>query len=135
MGVVLCAILLLAAWIYATTTVYTLTSKRIVMRIGAALTMSLNLPYKWIAKADLAVHGDGTGSIHLDLKGQTRISYLLLWPHVRPWKMNRAEPTLRAIPDAETVARILGQAAEAEVEAITADMGTDLPTGLAVPAE
>ncbi|NNU79372.1 PH domain-containing protein [Halovulum dunhuangense] len=124
-GALTCGIILLGAWVFARTTVYTITSSRVVMRIGAALTVSLNLPYKWIARADLALAKNGSGSIHLDLKGETRFSYLVLWPHVRPWQMRRPQPTLRAIPDARKVAAILGAAAEARVGEITSDLGTD----------
>ena len=35
---------------------------------------------------------------------------MLLWPHVRPWRMLKPEPTLRAIPDAAKVAAILAPA-------------------------
>jgi hypothetical protein len=39
------------AVIQSRATVYTLTNKRVAMRIGAALTMTLNLPYTWIGNA------------------------------------------------------------------------------------
>jgi hypothetical protein len=41
-----------------------------------------------------------------ELIGETRISYLMSWPHVRPWRMARTQPALRCIPDAQNVARI-----------------------------
>jgi len=131
MGGLAVGILMAMAFAFARTTVYTLTTHRVAMRIGAALTVTLNLPYRWIAKADLALDGDGTGSIHLDLKGQTKFSYLVLWPHVRPWKMGRPQPTLRAIPDARAVAQILGRAAEARVAAITSEIDDEAPAGAA----
>ena len=122
-GAIAAGLILGAAWVFAKTTVYTITTARVVMRIGAALTMSLNLPYKWIASAELAVASNGSGSIHLKLKGDNRFSYLVLWPHVRPWAMRTPEPTLRAIPDARHVAEILGRAAESRVGEITAEFG------------
>lgn len=122
MGAILSAIILLSAWAFAKTTVYTITSHRVGMRVGAALNITLNIPFRWIAKADLALAKNGTGAIHLDLKGETRFSYIVLWPHVRPWVMKRTQPTLRAIPDAERVAQILGRAAEARVEQITSEL-------------
>ncbi len=125
-------ILTALAFAFARTTVYTLTTHRVGMRIGAALNITLNLPYRWIAKADLALQKDGTGSIHLDLKGSTRFSYLVLWPHVRPWTLSRAQPTLRAIPNVRHVAEILGAAAEARVEAITNEL-SDLPPPVTPP--
>lgn len=131
-GLIASAIILGVAWVLARTTVYTITTGRVVMRIGAALTMSLNLPFRWIAAAELAVSPNGTGSIHLKLKGDTRFSYLVLWPHARPWAMKTPEPTLRAIPDARRVAAILGRAAEAQVAEITAEIA---PPPEAVAAE
>ena len=85
------------------------------MRVGAALTLTLNLPFTKIASADLDVRKNGTGTIAITTRGDTRLSYLVLWPHVRPWKMNRTQPALRAIPDAGEVARILADAAETHV--------------------
>jgi hypothetical protein len=36
----------------------------------------------------------------------------VLWPHVRPWHAKRPQPALRCIPDAERVARMIGEAVE-----------------------
>ena len=115
LGIVACAILYGLATIQAKATVYTLTNKRVAMRIGAALTMTLNLPYVCIGNAGLVTRKDGTGTLAFELIGETRISYLMSWPHVRPWHMARTQPALRAIPDAERVAAIFAEAAEARV--------------------
>ena len=115
MGAVTCGMLLLIAWVQARATVYTITNRRVAMRIGAALTMTLNLPFKWIGAANLDLRQGGTGTITLSLIGETRLSYLNTWPHVRPWRMKRTEPALRCIPDAERVARVLAEAAEARM--------------------
>jgi hypothetical protein len=101
---------LLLAWLYARTTVYTITTHRIVMRYGVALPMSLNLPFRLIAAAGLRTHADGTGEIALALAGPDRIAWLHLWPNVRPWRLARPEPMLRAIPDAAAVAELLTDA-------------------------
>lgn len=103
------------AWIQARTTVYTLTSARVVLRIGAALPVTFNLPFVKIGAANLDLRRDGTGTIALDTLGSTRISYLIAWPHVRPWRMAKTEPALRSIPDAKRVAALLSEAAEARV--------------------
>ncbi len=118
-GALAVGVLFLMAWVMARATVYTLTTHRVAMRIGAALTVTLNLPYRWIESADLARHGDGTGDIALDLKGETRFSYLVLWPHVRPWAMRRTRPALRCIAEPERVAELLASAAAARVEDIS----------------
>ena len=52
---------------------------------------------------------DGSGDIPLALTPGNRIAWMLLWPHVRPWRMLKPEPTLRAIPDAADVAAILAK--------------------------
>ncbi|MEM7056024.1 MAG: photosynthetic complex putative assembly protein PuhB [Pseudomonadota bacterium] len=115
MGVVACAILALFAWVQAWATVYTVTNRRIVMRIGAALTVSLNIPYRWIGSADLQMRGGGTGTIALDLLGESKFSYLMCWPHIRPWRIRKTQPALRCIPEAEQVARLIAQNATAQV--------------------
>lgn len=115
MGGIALALLYLIALIQAKTTVYTITNRRVAMRIGAALTLTLNLPYKWVGSADLAVRPNGNGTIALDLAGSTKLSYLVCWPHVRPWRLSRPQPALRSIPDAESVAHILAEAAQASI--------------------
>ncbi len=132
LGALVVGIIWLSALILARTTVYTITTERVVMRIGAAMTVNLNLPFRWIDSADLAVARNGTGSIHLALKGTTRLSYFVCWPHVRPWRMSRTQPSLRAIPDARRVAGILGSAAAAHVSEIETSIG---PAPDAVAAE
>lgn len=116
MGLVACAILAIIALVLAKTTVYTITNRRVAMRIGAALTVTLNVPFTMIASADLKTNRDGTGTIALDLMGETRLSYLVCWPHVRPWKMSRTQPALRSIPNAKEIAEMLGEAAKTRIE-------------------
>ena len=111
-GAVTCVILLTIATVQARSTVYTITTARVAMRIGVALTVTLNLPFRQIGAANLALKSNGTGTIALQTLGDTRISYLVCWPHVRPWHFNRTQPALRAIPDAAAVAKILAEAAE-----------------------
>jgi hypothetical protein len=114
-GALASGIIYLIAWVQARATVYTLTNKRVAMRIGAALSMTLNLPYIWIGTAQLATRRDGSGTIAMELIGDTRLSYLLTWPHVRPWRMAKTQPALRCIPDAARVAQIFAEAAETRV--------------------
>lgn len=115
LGMVVCALLIGVAWVQARNTVYTITSARVAMRIGAALTLTLNLPYREVGNASLKLRKDGTGTIALETTGQTRLSYLVIWPHARSWRFNPSQPALRCIPDAQNVARILAEAAEARV--------------------
>ena len=98
------------AWLTARTTVYTVTSKRVVMRLGIVLTVSFNLPFKQIASADVRVLKDGFGDITLALQGSDSIAWVHLWPSVRPWRISKPEPTLRAVPDVQAVSDKLRQA-------------------------
>lgn len=103
------------AWVQARATTYTLTTARAVLRIGAALPVTFNLPFVQIGAANLDLRRDGTGTIALDTLGETRISALVAWPHLRPGHWAKTQPALRSIPDAATVARLLAEAAEARV--------------------
>ena len=98
---------LLMAWLTSSLTVYTLTDKRIVMRIGIVLSLTLNLPLKRIAAAGLHLHRDGHGDIPLTLREGDKIAYVHLWPHARPWRLARPEPMLRCVADAGQVAALL----------------------------
>lgn len=114
-GLLACGIVLAVAAVQARLTVYTLTTARVAMRIGAALTVTLNLPYTQIGAANLDLRRRGTGTIALATLGETRLAYLVCWPHVRPWSIRRTQPALRCIPDAARVARILSEAAETRI--------------------
>ncbi|WP_299882321.1 photosynthetic complex putative assembly protein PuhB [uncultured Sulfitobacter sp.] len=103
------------AYVQARSTVYTLTNKRVAMRIGAALTMTLNLPYVCIANAAVQQRGSGHGTLSFELLGDARLSYLMTWPHTRPWHFARTQPALRAIADVAKVAEIFAEAAETRV--------------------
>lgn len=110
--VTLAAVGLLAgyAWLVHRTTVYTITNRRVVMRFGIALPMTLNIPFAIVGSAAVKAYGDKTGDIPLELTGTGRISYLALWPHARPWWTAKPQPMLRGVPQAEQVAEILREA-------------------------
>lgn len=103
-------LLALLARLTARTTLYTLTDRRVVMRIGIVLTVTYNLPLVRIESADRRDAGGGTHDIALTLERGTRIAWLHLWPHARPWRVQRPQPMLRALPDGERVAALLAQA-------------------------
>ena len=112
LGLAFCAMIYLVAIIQSRSTLYTVTTARVAMRIGAALTVTLNIPFKQVANANLALRQNGTGSIALETIGDTTISYLVCWPHVRPWSLAKTQPMLRCIPDAARVAKLLADAAQ-----------------------
>ena len=100
----------LIAWLVGRTTVYTITERRLVMRIGIAMPMTINIPLRLIESAAVKTRPDRSGDIPIRLTGSTRIGYVILWPHARPWRLAKPEPMLRAVPDAEAVATILARA-------------------------
>lgn len=120
LGTLACGLVYGFARLQARASVYTITNRRVAMRIGVALTLTLNLPFSRIASADLALRRDGTGTIALEPTGGRRLGYLVCWPHVRPWHMSHTQPALRAIPDAAAVARLLAEHASSAAPAAMA---------------
>ena len=133
LGAIVVALLALVGWVQAVTTVYTVTNRRVAMRIGAALTVTLNLPYRQVANASLDMKSSGHGTIALELLEDAKLSYLVVWPHVRPWFVRQPQPALRCIPDAAKVAAMIAEAAEARVSA--PQVARVLPAAAPVAAE
>jgi hypothetical protein len=113
LGTAAFGVLATLAWLYGRSTIYTITDRRVVLRYGVALPMALNIPFKAIAAAAVARQPRGTADIPLTLTDGTRISYLHLWPNVRPWHVSRPQPMLSAVPEGQRVAEILGRALQA----------------------
>ena len=137
-GVSLAALglVVLFAWLSSRTTVYSITDRRLVVRYGVALSKALNIPFTMVNNAALRLNADTTGDVTLQLERAERVPYVMLWPHVRPWRFSRAEPMLRAIPDAAMVAQRLSRALAAatggQAETVTSLAGADRalePTG------
>ncbi len=103
LGLTAIGALLMLAWLTARTTAYTLTDQRVVMRIGIVLTLTFNLPFKRIETAGLQLTAKGFGDIPLVLNSASRIGWLNLWPHVRPWQIANPQPMLRCVPNAQVV--------------------------------
>lgn len=112
LGALVIALQTLFAWGVGRTTVYTLTDKRIVLRVGVALNKCINLPLAEIEAANLKMLGDGHGNVVLDLKGMPRLGYWMLWPHARSLRIIRPQPMLRAIPEARDFAQLLFKATQ-----------------------
>ena len=98
------------AWLSARTALYTLTNKRVVMRIGIVLTLTFNLPLRMVAAASIKPTKNGCGDIALKLAGDDHIAWLNLWPHAKPWALKHPEPCLRLVPHALQVGERLVQA-------------------------
>ena len=110
-GLLLCGV----GYIQAKATLYTITNRRVVMRIGAALTLTLNLPFTKIDNAAVAKKRGGFGNIAFETSGDTKFSFFVLWPHARSWYFGKPQPALKCIPDIEKVSSILGQAAKSRI--------------------
>ncbi len=94
----------------ASSSIFTITNKRIVIRTGVAVSVTVNLPFKLVEAADLRLRKDGSGDIALGIDRRERVSYILLWPMVKPFRWLSVRPVLRGIKDAESVAAVLATA-------------------------
>lgn len=121
------ALLALLARLSARTTVYTITSKRIVLRIGIALPITINVPFNAIETVGLRLRDDATGDIPAQLSKGYRLAFLVLWPHVRPWRVSSPQPMLRCVPDARRVAQILIDAMSAAANVAVRPLTEDVP--------
>lgn len=118
LALIVAALLMLffSAWWSAHTTLYTLTNRRVVMRIGIVLSVTFNLPYRQIAAAHLKSLPQGAGDVALELASENRIGWFHLWPHQRAWHVKHPQPTLRCIAQAQQVSEVLQQAWQAAQE-------------------
>lgn len=116
----------LLAWLSARATIYTITNRRIVMRVGVALTNTVDIPFKVINALQVRAASSGVGNICVGLKSGVKIPYFVVWPHARPWRLRQPEPMLRALPGVNEVATLLSAQIEAADRA--SELGTeDLP--------
>lgn len=74
----------LIAWAQARASIHTITTDRIILRIGAALPVTYTIPFRRMAAAHLEARPDGTGTIAVEISDGLRLSYAVLWPHLRP---------------------------------------------------
>ncbi|MEE4120075.1 MAG: photosynthetic complex putative assembly protein PuhB [Paracoccaceae bacterium] len=129
------------SWLQARQAVYTVTTSRVILRTGAALQVTLQMPFSKIENIALDLRKTGTGTIAFEpaRDGGAQLSYLVLWPHVRPWHARLPQPAFRCIPDAQHVAEILAEAAEGKLAQPKIARAGDAPARPAgagpVPAE
>lgn len=108
----------------ARSTVYVVTTRRVVMRVGAVLPVVVNVPLAQVVSAGVHRFRDGSGQIALTLDRSVRASWWLLWPHARLTRLRWPEPLLRGLADPDAVAAALQQA----VQELAADRpGGDAP--------
>ena len=98
------------AFLSARTTFYVVTTKRLVLKVGMALPIFINIPFKDIGSASVRIYGDGTGDIPVALVKGRRIGYWFLWPSARPFHLLKPQPCLRCVADGAIVAATVGAA-------------------------
>jgi hypothetical protein len=115
LGSVAFGVLCLLAYLNARSTIYSITSRRVLLRHGVAVQLTMNIPLKFVQTAALRPFADGTGDIALTLlPSSERIGFVISWPHLRPGRFTRPQPSLRALADAKEAAAILSAALAAE---------------------
>lgn len=102
------------ASLLARSTMFTFTNRRLVIRSGVAVPLTVNIPFSRIDAVSVRERGDGSGEIALVPERGSRVSYVLLWPMVKPWRFVRVQPVLRGVPEVATVAAVLAEAINAE---------------------
>ncbi len=104
------------ASLVARSTMFTITNRRIVIRCGVAVPMTVNLPFSRIDAVDVRERRDGSGEIAVLPERLSRVSFVLLWPMVKPWRWFRVQPVLRGIPDVASVATVIADAIAADTQ-------------------
>lgn len=126
--------LLVVSVLAARTTLYTLTDRRVVLRVGVALPTAVNIPLGAVQSAGLRRCADGSGDILLSLAPSHRASFIALWPHVRPWRVSKPEPLLLGLPDAQAAAEALAAALAGSLAAPTPESATEPVRAAPLPA-
>ncbi len=98
------------ARISARTSWYAITNKRLVLKLGMVLPMSINIPFSIVESAGVGQFKDGTGQIVLLLDKAHRLAYVALWPHCRVFRINRPQPILRGLRNATELGTLLASA-------------------------
>jgi hypothetical protein len=87
---------------------YTLTNRRLILKIGIALDMTISIPLSAVTNASVRKGKGAGGDIALSVKNGGGVGYMALWPHARPWHVSVPQPMLRALPDVEGAAALIG---------------------------
>ncbi len=130
LGSIAMGVLATLAYFSSRSTVYSITSRRVLIRHGIAVPMTMDVPLKLIDGAALKVFDDGTGDIALAVPKNQRVGYLITWPHLRPGYLTRPQPSFRTVPGAARAADILSAALALDAgagAAVTLDVGATTP--------
>lgn len=113
MAAVFFMIVLVIAHVLRAGSWYAITNRRLIMQIGAALPITLNIPLEFVEGVAVNRRRDGSGDIAVELTKGQGFSYLMLWPHARPWRFKHPHPALRCLIDVDAAATELNLALEA----------------------
>lgn len=121
--------------------VFSITTKRVVIRHGVALPKFVNAPFAVMKSAQLKRRSVRIGDIALQMEEAGRTPYLHLWPFAKPFHYSSPQPMLRSVKDPEAVAETLAkavqeQAAPGQIKISTASESpekgkNDVPEGAA----
>jgi hypothetical protein len=112
LGLAAAGMLAALGYVSARTTIYSITSARVLLRHGIAVPLTVNIPFTLLEAADVAKRRDGSGDLFLRLRADQRLGYLVTWPHLRPTHITRPQPSFRSLRDAGLAAQILGDAVQ-----------------------
>lgn len=112
------------ALLHARCSTYVITDRRVVMQVGIAIDMNINIPLRVVASGDVVRHADGTGSIALTILPEYKLAWLALWPHARTLEFKQPVPMLIGLADVDAAAMALR-------EAVLADQDAPLPATVA----
>ena len=132
LGAVATGVLSMIAYLTSRSTVYSITNRRVLLRHGVAVPLTMNIPFNVIEAAELKVFSDGSGDIALRVLAAQRVGYLITWPHLRPGFITRPQPSMRALPDAGAAAQILAQALASDAGVAATRLDSQAPVPAAV---
>ncbi len=127
-GVACLLLIALMGRLISRTSLYTITTKRFVMRYGIALPVTVQVPFTVITSADVRTYSDGSADIAFAVSGENPLNHYHLWPHVRAWRLAKAQPMMRCLGDAETAVRVLRLALQASAGQSKSDVAPALVT-------
>jgi|GEM_PF-158188 len=124
-GGVFIMIAMLIGLAMASSTIYTITNRRVLMRIGVAFTATIDLPFAAIESIHHKNSKSDLGDIQITVAQSRRVPFFVLWPHVRLDRALSAWPVLKSIAGSSRVARILVDQV-AEAHKLAANRETDI---------
>jgi hypothetical protein len=74
--------------------------------------MMVNVPLPIVGAADMRRYGDGSGDIMFTLGQKKKLSYMLLWPNIKPWQFKPVVPAMRCLADVDAAAAALASVVE-----------------------